>query len=296
MWLFASSFFGAVVFMYDQFLTKKGHHDDNELVAYFSFFMALWGTCFLEFWKRYNSELAYRWSTVGLEHEASERSEFRSGTNGACRQGFYASSGHFVPYDADLEPDKSCGSVLCECGLTLEDEVHEDVDQNTKARINEFAPTQQPYMDPLVRAKWQMANFGVALVFVAAVLCVLLTFLALCTVLLNVVYKEIAQVMVGLENHRTDEEWENAIINKVFVFQFINSYFTLFYVAFLKGKIGKLYSYDGTGYSDVCKTAAGLPADNCMEELSTLLLSTLLTTQIVSTAAEAAVPYVKYKL
>merc|ERR1719326_2074648 len=85
MWLFASSFFGAVVFMYDQFLTKKGHHDDNELVAYFSFFMALWGTCFLEFWKRYNAELAYRWSTTGLENEASERSEFRAGTNGALR-------------------------------------------------------------------------------------------------------------------------------------------------------------------------------------------------------------------
>merc|ERR1712159_539724 len=99
------------------------------------------------------------------------------------------------------------------------------------------------------------------------------TLQALCTVLLNVVYKEIAQVMVGLENHRTDEEWENAIINKVFVFQFINSYFTLFYVAFLKGKIGKL-----DGYSDVCKTAQGKVADNCMSELSSLLLSTLLTT------------------
>merc|ERR1711907_308372 len=100
------------------------------------------------------------------------------------------------------------------------------------------------------------------------------TLQALCTVALNVVYKEIAQVMVNLENHRTDEEWENAIINKVFIFQFINSYFSLFYIAFLKGKIGPLW-----GNNDVCKRANGEPADNCMEELSTLLLSTLLTTQ-----------------
>lgn len=314
MWLFASSGFGLVVTLYDMFLAKDGRSDDNELVAYFSFFMALWGTCFLEFWKRYNAELAYRWSTVGLEHEASERSEFRAGCNDASRQGFYAASGHFVPYDDDLEPDKSCLSLLCACGQSQSDEVHEDVDQPTKERIQEFAPTHQPYMDPLVRAKWQMANFAVATLFVGAVVCVLLTFLvmrlifqatmdakygpivastlqALCTVVLNVVYKEVAQLMVGMENHRTDEEWENAIINKVFIFQFINSYFTLFYVAFLKGKIGHL-----DGYSDRCKDTSGNPADNCMSELSSLLLSTLLTTQIASTIAEALLPYVKYKV
>merc|ERR1711959_499606 len=122
------------------------------------------------------------------------------------------------------------------------------------------------------------------------------TLQALCTVALNIVYKEVAQMMVNMENHRTDEEWENAIINKVFIFQFINSYFSLFYIAFLKGKIGKLSFPGGDAYSDVCKTAAGKPANNCMEELSTLLLSTLLTTQLVSTAAEAIVPYVRYKL
>lgn len=113
---------------------------------------------------------------------------------------------------------------------------------------------------------------------------------ALATVGLNVVYKEIAICMVDYENYRTDEEWENAIIAKVFIFQFINSYFSLFYIAFLKGKIGKL-----DGYDDTCKDTLGEPADNCMGELKALLFSTLLTTQLAGTFAEAALPYFQYK-
>jgi anoctamin-10/anoctamin-7 len=314
MWLFASSGFGLCVYAYELFLAKHGHSDDNDLVAYFSFFMALWGTCFLEFWKRYNAELAYRWSTTGLEMEASQRSEFIAGCGDATRQGFYSHDGHFVPYDEDITPDDSFCGALCNCGLSFSDDIDEDVDTATRQRINEFAPQPQPYMDPMRRCRYQVANSAVALIFIASVISVLVSFLvmrlifqktmdasygpilastlqALCTVGLNVVYKEIAQIMVNLENHRTDNEWENAIINKVFIFQFINSYFSLFYIAFLKGKIGDL-----AGYNDVCRDQAGKPADNCMYELSSLLLSTLLTTQIASTIAEALLPYVRYKL
>jgi len=113
---------------------------------------------------------------------------------------------------------------------------------------------------------------------------------ALCTVVLNVIYKEIAICMVDYENYRTDEEWEDSIISKVFLFQFINSYFSLFYIAFLKGKIGKL-----DGYSDACKDGEGNDIDNCMGELKVLLFSTLLTTQIAGTLAEALAPYAQYK-
>merc|ERR1712072_1227988 len=92
------------------------------------------------------------------------------------------------------------------------------------------------------------------------------------------------------ENYRTDMEWENAIVQKVFPFQFINSYFSLFYIAFMKGKVEKLWGYD-----DHCLDYEGKPAHECMDELNTLLLSTLLTTQIASTIGEALVPWVQYK-
>jgi len=280
--------------------------------------MALWGTLFLEFWKRYNSELAYRWSTIDLALEASERSEFSNGTAGLKRQGFYAQNGAFVPYDEDVDWQPGCCS--CSCGMMFNDDVDEDVDEDTKAMIMSLSPSQVAYMDPNIQTRRMCINCGVALMFTGTVIAALMAFLvmrlvfqatfdatngaimastlqALVTVGLNVVYKELAIIMVNYENHRTDEEWENAIVNKVFGFQFINSYFTLFYIAFLKGKIGPLgFPWESQTYSDQCKDAAGHPTDNCMLELNTLLLSTLLTTQIASTIAEAALPLVQYQL
>jgi len=321
-WLAVSAFFGVAceVYAYVQPQEKNKNGvtklDNNEMVTIFAFFMALWGTLFIEFWKRYNSELAYRWSTIDLALEASERSEFSNGTGGLTRQGFYAFNGEFVPYDEDLDYSPECGHG--DCGLMFTDPVDEDVDAETKQRISEFAPPAVPYMDQATQSRRMCFNFGVAIFFTAAVISILMSFLvmrlifqkildakygaiaastlqALVTVGLNVVYKELAIIMVDYENHRTDDQWENAIINKVFGFQFINSYFSLFYIAFLKGKIGDLSFPGGEPYSDQCKDSHGNPSDNCMLELSTLLLSTLLTTQIASTIAEALLPYVQYQ-
>jgi hypothetical protein len=36
------------------------------------------------------------------------------------------------------------------------------------------------------------------------------------------------------ENHRTDTDYENHLILKTFLFQFVNSYASFFYIAFVK--------------------------------------------------------------
>jgi hypothetical protein len=189
----------------------------------------------------------------------------------------------------------------------------EDINEKTKEKLKSLDPDEVHHMSESTRSKRVCINCGVAFFFTANVLVALIAFLvmrlvfqkiidatyggiiasslqAAVTVGLNLVYCKIAVCMVEYENYRTDIEYENAITYKVFGFQFINSYFCLFYVAFLKGRIGPLM-----GYSDVCKDPSGKPADNCMSELSTLLLSTLLTVQIMSTIAEALVPYLTYK-
>ena len=48
------------------------------------------------------------------------------------------------------------------------------------------------------------------------------------------VYSKVAKRLNSIENHRTDFEFENALIGKTFVFQFINSYIALFFIAFIK--------------------------------------------------------------
>ena len=41
------------------------------------------------------------------------------------------------------------------------------------------------------------------------------------------------------ENHRTDTEYEDNLIAKTFMFQFVNSYASLIYIAFIKEQIGQ---------------------------------------------------------
>ena len=40
----------------------------------------------------------------------------------------------------------------------------------------------------------------------------------------GMVYKQLALMLNAMENHRTDSEWENALVVKVFTFNFFNSY------------------------------------------------------------------------
>jgi anoctamin-10/anoctamin-7 len=52
--------------------------------------------------------------------------------------------------------------------------------------------------------------------------------------LLNYVYGSVADRLTEYENHKTDSKHENALIAKTFLFKFINSYNSLFYIAFIK--------------------------------------------------------------
>ena len=40
---------------------------DNYATIVFTIVMSIWMTVFLEFWKRYHAQLAYRWNVLGYE-------------------------------------------------------------------------------------------------------------------------------------------------------------------------------------------------------------------------------------
>ena len=51
-------------------------------------------------------------------------------------------------------------------------------------------------------------------------------------------YTGIARDLNNWENHRTNTAYDNQLIVKTFLFQFVNSYFSLFYIAFVKDPDG----------------------------------------------------------
>jgi hypothetical protein len=50
-------------------------------------------------------------------------------------------------------------------------------------------------------------------------------------------YKPMAVRLTDWENHRTQTEYDDSLVVKNFMFEFINNYFTLFFIAFLMGNI-----------------------------------------------------------
>lgn len=64
------------------------------------------------------------------------------------------------------------------------------------------------------------------------------------TVNFTQLYKYVATFLSNWENHETFSDYENAMILKLFLFQFVNSYSSLFYIAFAKGSIEGCYEQD----------------------------------------------------
>lgn len=50
----------------------------------------------------------------------------------------------------------------------------------------------------------------------------------------GIAYKLIATALTEWENHRTETEFEDAVISKVFLFEFVNNYFVLFYISIIR--------------------------------------------------------------
>jgi hypothetical protein len=91
---------------------------------------------------------------------------------------------------------------------------------------------------------------------------------------MNAVYGDMAITMTERENHRTDTDFEDALIAKLFAFQFVNSYASFFYVAFIKNLAG-----------DPCE-------GTCMSELSTAIGVIFITRLVVGNAQEILMPLI----
>lgn len=100
----------------------------------------------------------------------------------------------------------------------------------------------------------------------------------------NALYGMLARKLNEFENHPTDTAFEDALILKTFCFQFVNSYSSLFYIAFVKGRFAML------GQSTDCD------GGSCMGELSTQLGSIFGTMVLVNNIVEVAMPLVKKRL
>ncbi len=93
-------------------------------------------------------------------------------------------------------------------------------------------------------------------------------------------FQQVAIGLNGFENYRTDTDYEDALIGKVFLFQFVNSYISLFYIAFIKNFEVTFFGIE----SGTCR-------NSCLDEMATQLFSLVVVMQFVGNFKELMIPY-----
>lgn len=104
----------------------------------------------------------------------------------------------------------------------------------------------------------------------------------------NLLYQKIVVKLTNNENHRTDTLYEDSMIVKLFAFQFINSYSSFFFLAFIATYLPKP---DGAEEEDIGQCAAS----NCMEPIAINLAIIFGTRLFLTNFLDILMPYMSYR-
>lgn len=252
---------------------KITHIFDNNSTLFFGIFMSIWSALFVELWKRHSAEIAHRWGLSNFDLDTQHP-----------RPEYLARLTHF------------------------------------KKKINVVTNLEEPVV-PFFKVKLpaMVLSFSFALLWiflaVAAVFAVVIyrmagiatdilfdnsntmtTFVVpitasvinlICITLLNYVYEKVAIMLTKYEYHRTQIEFDDSLTLKIYMFQFVNFYSSLFYIAFLKGKF--------VGYPAKYNRILGFRQEECslggcMMELFMQLAIIMIGKQALNSVIEQAIP------
>ncbi|CAI8002180.1 Anoctamin-7 [Geodia barretti] len=262
---------------------------DNGGTVFFALIMSFWAVLFLEFWKRRQFYLQYDWDMLGYE-SAEER--------------------------ARPEFEQRIKRYIRDCKT-----------ENAREKFFVYNPVleRKEYVQP---AHWfwpkVLATFSILISMVAVVIAIVFSVLLyrlaiagllyravsgisggpsigdiavsitgaviqlVAIIVMNKVYEYLAYELTNWELHRTQSEYDDSFITKMYLFQFVNFYSSLFYVAFFKGNL--------TGFPGGFNRIGGLRLDECstygcMLELTIQLGIIFVGKQILNNATELGVPY-----
>mmetsp|Transcript_7686 Transcript_7686/g.10234 ORF Transcript_7686/g.10234 Transcript_7686/m.10234 type:complete len:705 (-) Transcript_7686:312-2426(-) len=233
-------------------ITLWGVGDPEHFVgAIFAMFIAVWGIFMLEAWKRKESNFAMQWGTAGIEDSLPDRPEFFGQTTASPITGEQIV--HFPANKRLMRQMASLGIIFSSILIVL------------------FAVGGiYTYRYYLVNVKHNQYGATIASFLNSAQI-----------LILNEVYSSLAIFLTNHENHRTDVAFEDNLIGKLFVFQFINTFSSFFYIAFAVKLLGHEEEECG---------------GNCMDSLAKNIAIIFMTSLVFQNFNESMVPFVKYRL
>ncbi|CAM9486276.1 unnamed protein product [Ascophyllum nodosum] len=180
---------------------------DAVLVPYFGVFVSFWAVFMLEYWKRQEARLAMTWGMSDFEHIEHDRAEFRGETIVSFIDG---SPMTYYPQQEYLSlmiiaNTAVVALMVLAMGLVV-------VILYLKVVWSSSSDSTLEDMGSY------LASFLLSLEIQA----------------MNFLSKKVAVWTNERENHRTDTVFEDVLIAKLAIFQFVNSYVSLFYIAFVE--------------------------------------------------------------
>lgn len=185
--------------------------EDYDKYVLFAIFNLVWSTVFLEVWKRCSATLAYGWGTLSRKKAFEEP---RPGFHGAL--GFNPVTGREEPVYPSSKRQLRIYLVsvpfvlLCLYLSFYVMMVYFDM-ENWAISIYHENP-----------------NFGTSIMlFVPSII------YAVVIEFMNLLYRYAAEFLTDWENHRLESSFQNHLVLKVLVFNFVNCFASLFYIAFV---------------------------------------------------------------
>ncbi|XP_072009630.1 anoctamin-10 isoform X1 [Engystomops pustulosus] len=216
--------------------------EDYDKYVIFATFNLVWSTVILEVWKRYCSTMTYRWGTLLMKREFEEP---RPGFHGVL--GINPVTGKKEPTYSSLKRQLRiylvsvpfvCLSLYFAIYVMM---IYFDL-ENWAIRYDHE----------------QQSTFSSLLLFVPSII------YAVVIEIMNRIYRFAAEFLTNYENHRLESSHQNHLVLKVLVFNIVNCFASLFYIAFVMCDLKLL-----------------------RQSLATLLI----TSQILNQFVEALLPY-----
>jgi len=252
-WLIAPGIFGFVVAV----VTWSQHTTESPLVAAFSLFIILWAVFMMEFWKRKQSLLQLHWGMNDIRQGQVDRPEFHGKIVNS------PITGEPITYFPKSQYKWLKTQSVCILSLLLITTIvlTAAVFAFRTFMANGYAPRSPA---PSWGKPWGSILGSVMMSVQINVM--------------NTLYKSIAVWSTNRENHRTDAEYVDSLVVKLFLFQFVNSYASFYHIAFIQSQL-----------------PGGCDGGSCMDTLLSNLAIIFLVQLFIGNASEVLMSYLANK-
>uniref|UniRef100_A0A0V0J2G9 Anoctamin n=2 Tax=Schistocephalus solidus TaxID=70667 RepID=A0A0V0J2G9_SCHSO len=245
---------------------------DHEGTVFFSVFMVTWAVLFLEAWKRKCAKLSHRWDVFDYEREEETIRPQYARLCTECRPNVVTQK--VEPYfPRSIQRTRILIGVIT--SLLLLSLV---IVFMIAVIIYRCLVTIPLFRHPALRSQASIfANMTGACINLVLIM------------ILGRLYQTLAYKMTQWEMHETQSAFDKYLTIKVFLFEFVNYYASIFYIAFFKGRFvghpGAFATFLGLR-NEACSTGG------CLVELAQDLLVFMVGKQIVNNCQEILFPIV----